>query len=179
VSVKALALGLPNHAWRTITWREGSGAPLRSRFARVRVRIAPSSGADGRDHVRTFLVEALEELGFVTCECRHARELASVLDARKPDLVILGLSTGAVEAGEILRILAARRFDGKVLLHGAPACPAMAAIQELAEELEIAMLPKLDTPFSEAGLRNSVAVLQRSSPSNWGRMIPLFVSMKP
>jgi SRSO17 transposase len=47
VSVKALALGLANHAWRTITWREGSGAPLRSRFARVRVRIAPSRGAAG------------------------------------------------------------------------------------------------------------------------------------
>jgi SRSO17 transposase len=46
--VSVLALGLPNQAWRTITWREGSGAPLRSRFARVRVRIAPSSGAAGR-----------------------------------------------------------------------------------------------------------------------------------
>jgi hypothetical protein len=40
VSAKALALSLPNHAWRTITWRDGSAAPLRSRFARVRV---PSS----------------------------------------------------------------------------------------------------------------------------------------
>jgi SRSO17 transposase len=56
VSVKALALGLPNHAWRTITWREGSGAPLRSRFARVRVRIAPSSGAAGRTE-ETLLIE--------------------------------------------------------------------------------------------------------------------------
>jgi hypothetical protein len=38
VSAKALALGLPKHAWRTITWRDGSADPLRSRFARVRVR---------------------------------------------------------------------------------------------------------------------------------------------
>jgi SRSO17 transposase len=36
VSAKALALGLPKHAWRTITWRDGSADPLRSRFARVR-----------------------------------------------------------------------------------------------------------------------------------------------
>ncbi len=114
---------------------------------------------DGKNHIRAFLVETLQELGFVTCECRHATDLASVLDARKPDLVILGLSTGGVEAGEMLRILAGRTFDGKVLLHGTPACPAMAAIQDLADELEIAMLPKLDTPFSEAGLRNSVATL--------------------
>src|SRR5271155_308621 len=45
VSAKQLALSLPKHAWRTITWRDGSAAPLRSRFARVRVRIAPGKGA--------------------------------------------------------------------------------------------------------------------------------------
>jgi SRSO17 transposase len=40
VSVKALALDLPNDAWRTIRWREGSNDWLRSRFARVWVRPA-------------------------------------------------------------------------------------------------------------------------------------------
>jgi SRSO17 transposase len=38
VSVKELALGLPESDWQTITWREGSCEPLSSRFARVRVR---------------------------------------------------------------------------------------------------------------------------------------------
>jgi SRSO17 transposase len=45
VSVKTLALRLPKHAWRTITWREGSAEKLTSRSARVRVRTAPSKGA--------------------------------------------------------------------------------------------------------------------------------------
>jgi SRSO17 transposase len=40
ISVKALALGLPKRAWRTIRWREGCGDWLSSRFARVRVRAA-------------------------------------------------------------------------------------------------------------------------------------------
>jgi SRSO17 transposase len=40
VSVKQLALELPKRAWRKIEWREGSNAPLSSRFARVRVRAA-------------------------------------------------------------------------------------------------------------------------------------------
>jgi len=56
LSVKQLALGLPKHAWRTVTWREGSAAKLRSRFARVRVRIAPIRGAAGRGE-ETLLVE--------------------------------------------------------------------------------------------------------------------------
>jgi len=38
--VKALALGLPEAAWETITWREGSADWLTSRFARLRMRPA-------------------------------------------------------------------------------------------------------------------------------------------
>ena len=40
ISVKALAEALPRSGYRTLTWREGTNAPLRSRFARVRVRAA-------------------------------------------------------------------------------------------------------------------------------------------
>jgi len=56
VSVKDLARGLRKHAWRTITWREGTADRLRSRFARVRVRIAPIRGAAGRAE-ETLLIE--------------------------------------------------------------------------------------------------------------------------
>src|SRR3954452_7409195 len=38
--VKALALSLPEEAWQTITWREGTADWLSSRFARRRVRPA-------------------------------------------------------------------------------------------------------------------------------------------
>jgi SRSO17 transposase len=47
VSLKILALGLADKAWRTIRWREGSNDWLSSRFARVRVRPAH---ADYRRH---------------------------------------------------------------------------------------------------------------------------------
>ena len=40
MSVKALALRLAAKEWHKITWREGSNAPLTSRFARTRVRPA-------------------------------------------------------------------------------------------------------------------------------------------
>ena len=40
VSVKELALSLGKKAWRSVTWREGSNAPLASRFAAVRVHLA-------------------------------------------------------------------------------------------------------------------------------------------
>lgn len=40
VPVKVLVLGLPEAAWETVTWREGSTDCLSSRFARLRVRAA-------------------------------------------------------------------------------------------------------------------------------------------
>jgi SRSO17 transposase len=56
MSVKELALSLPKHAWRTITWREGTADRLRSRFARLRVRTAPIRRAAERAE-ETLLIE--------------------------------------------------------------------------------------------------------------------------
>jgi SRSO17 transposase len=56
LSVKELALSLPQHAWRTITWREGTNKRLRSRFARVRVHTAPIRRAAERPE-ETLLIE--------------------------------------------------------------------------------------------------------------------------
>jgi DNA-binding NtrC family response regulator len=112
--------------------------------------------ADAKQHIRTFLGETLEELGFVTCECAQAVELSTVFDAHIPDLVVLGLSGGGIAAGEMVKTLAANKFGGKVLLLGPHACPVVTAVQELGEELGIAMLPTLRTPFSVESLRESV-----------------------
>ena len=50
VSAKDLALGLPNKAFRRVTWREGSNTKLASRFAAVRVR--PAQGDTSRSEPR-------------------------------------------------------------------------------------------------------------------------------
>ena len=47
VSAKQLAFSLPEHAWKIVTWREGTRHKLSSRFAAVRVRPAH------RDHNRS------------------------------------------------------------------------------------------------------------------------------
>src|SRR5215470_1912932 len=56
VSVEALALSLLKHAWRTITWREGTNEKLKSRSARVRVHAAPIRG-EARFAEETLLIE--------------------------------------------------------------------------------------------------------------------------
>jgi SRSO17 transposase len=49
VSVKELALDLPDEAWQVIAWREGSNDVLKGRFARVRIHPAH------RDNLRSEL----------------------------------------------------------------------------------------------------------------------------
>ena len=56
MAAQTLALGLPKRAWQTITWREGSAEPLRSRFARVRVR-ARGEGCTPNEPEEWLLIE--------------------------------------------------------------------------------------------------------------------------
>jgi EAL domain-containing protein (putative c-di-GMP-specific phosphodiesterase class I) len=121
--------------------------------------------ADSKQHIRTFLSEALEELGFITCDCAQVGEIDAVLDSHLPDLVVLGLSAGGVEAGRMLKGLAAKAFDGKVLLLGPRESRVVEAVGRLGEELGLAMLPPLATPFGAEGLRASiVAFLPAEAP---------------
>ena len=115
--------------------------------------------ADPRQQMRTFLAETLQDLGCVTCECADVAELGAELDLRPPDLVVIGLAAGGIEACEMVESLAAKEFDGKVLVLGPRVSPMVAAIRELGAKLGLAMLPLLPTPFSQADLRNRVAAV--------------------
>jgi EAL domain-containing protein (putative c-di-GMP-specific phosphodiesterase class I)/CheY-like chemotaxis protein len=115
--------------------------------------------ADAKQHIRRFLGEALEELGFVTCECVEAGELGAVLDREHPAVVVIGLSAGGIEAGEILKALAAKGFDAHVLLLGSRGLAVVEALQELGGELGLAMMPVLETPYRDGELRERVAML--------------------
>jgi DNA-binding response OmpR family regulator len=112
---------------------------------------------DAKQHIRAFLGTALEEFGFIVCECPKVDELAAVLDARPPDLALVRLSAGETEITEIIKTLATKQFDGLILLAGPQNSPMISAGRELAEGLGLALLPTLATPFASDDLRNSVA----------------------
>jgi EAL domain-containing protein (putative c-di-GMP-specific phosphodiesterase class I) len=114
--------------------------------------------ADARQSIRTFLSEALEELGFATLECASATDLEAMLASGRTDLVVIGSSAG-IEACEMMELLAARQFEGKVLVMGPRVSPMVSAIRGLGEKLGLAMLPLLPTPFGNGDLRAYVAPL--------------------
>jgi SRSO17 transposase len=56
VNLEALAQSLPASALQTISWREGTNAPLRSCFAAVRVRRAGGNEGRARLHEEQWLL---------------------------------------------------------------------------------------------------------------------------
>jgi EAL domain-containing protein (putative c-di-GMP-specific phosphodiesterase class I) len=123
-------------------------------------KVAPFACViDRKKHIRTFLCNALEELGFITSDCANIGELKTADNPRRPNIIILGLSTGIDQDAETLKALAIQEFDGKILLLGPRASPMTAALQEFGEQLGLEMLPALLTPFDSTNLCNRVAML--------------------
>jgi EAL domain-containing protein (putative c-di-GMP-specific phosphodiesterase class I)/CheY-like chemotaxis protein len=120
--------------------------------------------ADGKKHLRAFLTDILEDLGFVTSECAKADDLEDILATRLPDLVVIGVSVDGIEAGKILEILVRREFSGKVLAIGARESIIVKAVRQVGEEYGLAMLPPLTTPFAAGALRERVAMLLPEDP---------------
>ncbi|MGY4465675.1 CheY-like chemotaxis protein [Bradyrhizobium sp. LB9.1b] len=121
--------------------------------------------ADGKRHLRAFLSEVLEDLGFVTTECASADELRTVLASELPDLILLGIAADGIEPGMFLETLVREAFDGKVLAVGARESIIVRAVQQVGEEYGLAMLPPLTTPFAAETLRERVAMLLPNEPA--------------
>jgi EAL domain-containing protein (putative c-di-GMP-specific phosphodiesterase class I)/CheY-like chemotaxis protein len=121
--------------------------------------------ADSKKHLRVFLTDVLEDLGFVTSECAKADELGAILETELPDLIVLGVSVDGIEAGKILETLVRGEFRGKVLAIGARESIIVKAVQQVGEEYGIAMLPPLTTPFAAGTLRERVAMLLPEEPA--------------
>src|SRR5260370_26269782 len=121
--------------------------------------------ADGKKHLRAFLTDVLEDLGFVTSECARADDLGMILDTQLPDLVVLGLSVDGIEAGKILEILVRREFGGKVLAIGARESIIVKAVQQVGAENGLAMLPPLTTPFAARALPTRATCMLTEEPA--------------
>ena len=120
---------------------------------------------DGKRHLRAFMSEVLEDLGFVTSECGTADELRGLLAAELPDLILLGIAADGIEPGKFLEILVREEFGGKVLAVGARESIIVKAVQQVGEEYGLAMLPPLTTPFAAETLRDRIAMLLPDEPA--------------
>jgi EAL domain-containing protein (putative c-di-GMP-specific phosphodiesterase class I) len=132
----------------------GNVVPFGRRKARLHACVI-----DSRPHTRTFLRAALEDAGFVACECATLDELEAAVGRQPAGLVVLCVPPDGIESAYVLQTLARAKFQGKILLLAPLDLPALAAVRRAAEELGLVVLPPLATPVSHASFRSAVAAL--------------------
>jgi EAL domain-containing protein (putative c-di-GMP-specific phosphodiesterase class I) len=137
---------------------ERPGEVAEAAVARQRT-MPPVCIADSKPSMRTFIADALKGLGFTTLECGGAGELDAMLVSKRPGLVVIGSSAVGIEACGMVELLAARHYEGKVLMVGPRVSPMVSAVRGLGEKLGLAMLPLLSTPFGGGDLRDCIAPL--------------------
>lgn len=129
-----------------------------------RRRIKPSALIiDGKPHVREFIREALEEIGFVADDS-NADHLPDLITGRKIDVILLGLSEGGIAGSIALETLRELGFEGHVLVFAQPGMPMVDALLDLGEGIGLSMLPLLPTPFGDGVLRQMVSFLLPQEP---------------
>ena len=120
---------------------------------------------DGKPHIRTFLAEALEDLGFVTHQCGYASDVTAALRSSEIDVVLLGLLTPESDVTKVLHTLALERYPGKLMLFGGRASTALLGLHDLAERIGLAMLSPLLTPFRDSDLQENLSAFLPILPS--------------
>ena len=136
----------------------GEDATLAASFGRRKV-VPRVCVVDGKLHIRDFLREALEEIGFIAHACDDERGLSHAVAEQQSDLVVLGLSSGGIAANAHIELLHEIGFQGRVLVFGPPASPMVTAIHAIGRDLGLIMLPLLPTPFGDRDLYDRVAGL--------------------
>src|SRR5262245_62643467 len=106
---------------------------------------------ENKTHVRTFLADMFDELGFIAREAVTAEARSSCRDFRA-DLSLLGPLDGGPEVRSVMETLRAQGYGAKVMLFGGRSSAALIRNYEFGEAAGLAMLPPLGTPFRDRDL---------------------------
>ena len=101
---------------------------------------------ENKMHVRTFLADMLDELGFIAREAMTV-DMRSMLRDFRPDLIVLGPLDGGPEVRSVMQTLRAQGYGGSIMLFGGRSSAALIRNHEFGEQAGLTMLPPLGTPF--------------------------------
>ena len=104
-----------------------------------------------KTHVRMFLADMLDELGFIAREA-DMDEIGDLLGDFRPDLIVLGPLASGLDVQSLLRTLQAQSYGGSVMLFGGRSSTALIRSHEFGEQAGLTMLPPLGTPFRKRDL---------------------------
>jgi len=111
---------------------------------------------ENKTHVRTFIAEMLDELGFIAREA-ETPDIRTMLRDFRPDLIVLGPLNGGPEVRSVMQTLRAQGYGAKIMLFGGRSSAALIRNYEFGEAAGLTMLPPLGTPFRDRDLHANLA----------------------
>ena len=112
---------------------------------------------DDEARVRASILRLLIGSGY---EAHAFSEPAPMLDRvtqTLPEVIVLDLALGRSDAIDVMRQLAKRKFEGKILLVSGRDEATLGDIQRIGERQGLAMLPSLHKPFRASDLKNRLS----------------------
>jgi EAL domain-containing protein (putative c-di-GMP-specific phosphodiesterase class I) len=155
------------------TSRGGTDAMIDDRNALQRGEVVPfgrrpipprACVLENKTHVRAFLAEMLDGLGFIAREAVTG-EVRTMLRDFRPDLIVLGPLDGGPEVRSVMQTLRAQGYGAKVMLFGGRSSAALIRNCEFGEAAGLTMLPPLGTPFRDRDLHENLAAFLPVRPA--------------
>jgi EAL domain-containing protein (putative c-di-GMP-specific phosphodiesterase class I) len=126
---------------------------------------------ENKTHVRTFLADMLDDLGFIAREAATV-DIRTVLREFRPDLIVLGPLKGDSEVRAVMQTLRAQGYGGSIVLFGGRSSVALMRNCQFGGGAGLAMLPPLGTPFRDRDLH---AILDGFLPIRQAPPLPVDV----
>lgn len=116
---------------------------------------------DDEPQVRALVSQVLASSGFSTRQFVSSAEVELGLASSTPQLIVLDLTLENSDAIEVIRILAAGRFTGDVVLVSGHDQATLQEVQSIGQRRGVNMLEPLHKPFRVEQLRERIAAVKR------------------
>ena len=111
---------------------------------------------DDEAQVRSAVANALIASGYVAHELATGIEVEAALIQWPPALIVLDLALGNSDAIEVIRMLAANRYGGSLMLISGRDEATLEEVHQIGERRGLKMLPSLTKPFRLETLRDAI-----------------------
>lgn len=133
---------------------------------------------DDEPQIRMFAARCLANSGYVPREFCGVVDVEIALTRARPEIILLDLSLGTTDAVEVIRSLAATRFDGNVLLMSGHDARTIEEVQKVGRRHGLQMLDCLHKPFRQEDLLARLAALPPPQPTDVPDLVDLSAALK-
>jgi DNA-binding NtrC family response regulator len=113
---------------------------------------------DDEVSVRTYVCAVVRKMGLTGIEASSATDVKRIAAEHKDAILVLDLSLGRNDAGEVLAALATEHFTGPIILISGHERTLLDWVRGIGDSMRLNMASTLRKPFTPDALRDSIRI---------------------